>query len=481
MLLASDGTFYGTTTGGGTFNVGTVFKLAPDGSLTTLASFGGSNGSYPYSTLTPGLDGNFYGTTLQGGTDWCGTVHGITVWTYCGTAGTAFRVTPEGTLTTLVSFDGNSHGAAPVSGLVRASDGNFYGVAGLGGASGYGVVYRLTPDGTLTTLVAFDNGAAGGTATGALLVGSDGNLYGRTTSGGAYGLGTVFRLSGFLLSPNHPPVAQCQNVTVAAGLDCSADASINAGSYDPDPGDTITMSQSPAGPYPLGTTTVTLTVTDNHGASSSCTAAVTVADTTPPNITCPANISIGCSADLLTPVVFSVTATDNCDPAPVVISSPASGAGFPVGTTTVNSTAWDASGNQSSCSFTVTRTPLGFSGFLSPIGGADATGGSFTSPLRTFKLGSTIPVKFTASCGGSPVLTGIQRLQVIQYTTQTTAGAAIDATPTDAATTGDEFLLSNGQWIFNLDTKATGMTIGIWQLVAILSDASQHTAWVQLK
>jgi hypothetical protein len=75
---------------------------------------------------------------------------------------------------------------------------------------------------------------------------------------------------------NQPPVAQCQNVTVFVGAGGTASASINNGSYDPDSGDTITVTQSPAGPYPLGTTLVTLTVTDSQGKSGSCAATVTV-------------------------------------------------------------------------------------------------------------------------------------------------------------------------------------------------------------
>ena len=204
-------------------------------------------------------------------------------------------------------------------------------------------------------------------------------------------------------------------------------------------------------------------------------------DTVPPQITVPANITASCSTDLLVPVTFSVTATDNCDPAPVVTCSPPSGSGFPVGTTTVTCTATDASGNSSTASFTVTRAALGFAGFLPPIGGADATGGSFADPVRSFKLKSTIPVKFTASCGGAPVLTGIHTLQAIKWSSQTDSESPIDATPTDAATTGNQFRLTGSQWHFNLDTKGTGMSVGIWQLIATLSDGSQHSVWIQVK
>lgn len=229
--------------------------------------------------------------------------------------------------------------------------------------------------------------------------------------------------------------------------------------------------------FQVGTTTVRCTA----AAGASCEFTVTVVDKTPPQITPPADIVLPCGLDLLVPVTFSVTATDNCDPAPVVTCSPATGSGFPVGTTTVTCTATDASGNRSTSSFTVTRAALGFAGFLPPIGGADATGGSFGNPVRTFKNGSTIPVKFTTSCSGVPVLTGIHRLQAVKYANATTGAEPIDATPQDAASTGNQFRLTDGKWHFNLDTKGTGMSVGVWQLIALLSDGSQHTVWIQIK
>jgi len=127
-------------------------------------------------------------------------------------------------------------------------------------------------------------------------------------------------------------------------------------------------------------------------------------------------------------------------------------------------------------------TGLSFNGFLSPVGGADTTGGSFSSPLRTFKLNSTIPLKFIiSSCSDSPVTTGAHAFQALKWSDTTTAGAPIDATPTDAGTTGNQFRLTDNEWHFNLDTKGTGMSTGIWQLIATLSDGTQHSAWIQLK
>ena len=151
---------------------------------------------------------------------------------------------------------------------------------------------------------------------------------------------------------NRPPVAQCHDVTVSVGADCVADASIDNGSYDPDAGDTITLAQSPAGPYGLGVTTVTLTVTDNHGASNSCAATVTVVDTTPPSITCPADIVTNATSPAGIVVTFAPTAPDNCSLASVS-STPPSGSTFAIGATTVTCQAIDGAGLTNSCTFTI--------------------------------------------------------------------------------------------------------------------------------
>lgn len=115
------------------------------------------------------------------------------------------------------------------------------------------------------------------------------------------------------IPPNTPPVAQCKDVTVTAGLDCTAAASIDYGSYDPD-GDAITLTQDPEGPYGLGKTSVTLTVTDSKGASSQCTGTVTVEDKTPPTISISTNPSVLWPANhKMVPVTVTVSVFDNCD------------------------------------------------------------------------------------------------------------------------------------------------------------------------
>jgi hypothetical protein len=120
-----------------------------------------------------------------------------------------------------------------------------------------------------------------------------------------------------------------------------------------------------------------------------------------------------------------------------------------------------------------------FTGFLWPVGGADTTGGSYDSPVRTFKSGSVIPMTFQISCGGTPLTSGAHKLEAVHWSSETTSGEPIDATPRDAATTGNLFRLVGDEWRYNLNTN--GMAAGVWQLVARLSDGSAHSAFIQLK
>ena len=102
--------------------------------------------------------------------------------------------------------------------------------------------------------------------------------------------------------------------------------------------------------------------------------------------------------------------------------------------------------------------------------------------MRAFKVNSTIPVKFTAVCFGVPLTTGIQTLQAIKYSNATDSDPAIDATPTDAATTGNQFRLNGTEWHFNLNTKALGGNAnGTWLIKATLFDGSSYSVWVSLK
>jgi hypothetical protein len=210
--------------------------------------------------------------------------------------------------------------------------------------------------------------------------------------------------------PCTKPVAQCKNVTVPTdpGL-CSAPASVNNGSYDPD-GDPITLTQAPPSPYGLGATSVTLTASDPAGQSSSCTATVTVVDRERPSITCPAPITVECAGPAGATATFAPTFTDNC---PVVTAScsPASGSTFPVGSTPVVCTATDASGNTNACNTAVrvvdTRAPVVTCvESVNPSGGNIPPAGSTTLPGAKGGQNEDGFYKITATdvCTASPVI-----------------------------------------------------------------------------
>src|SRR5579883_773917 len=193
LVQAVDGSFYGTTEyGGGWWNGSTVFKITPVGGFTSLHDFDGTDGEMPQAALIQATDGNLYGTTTSGGANQMG--------------GTVFKITPGGTLTTLYSFCSQSNcadGESPVGGLVQATDGKLYGTTSGGGGgqclSGCGTIFRITTAGALTTLHDFDY-ADGAVPSAALLQATDGYFYGTTLGGGnggncQYGCGTVFRLN----------------------------------------------------------------------------------------------------------------------------------------------------------------------------------------------------------------------------------------------------------------------------------------------
>ncbi len=209
VIQGSDGNLYGTTSSGGVLNTavctefaaygcGTVFKLTPAGTLTTLHSFcakGGtcSDGYDPVTSLVEGLDGNFYGTTPSGGC--AGIVE---------TCGTFFRVTPSGTFTTLYTFcnqpnctDGYNPGS-----IILGSDGNFYGTTAYSNltATNGGTVFQLTPAGVYTALYTFCSHIAhsfctDGSVPRALVQAPDGSFYGTTQYGGSTNSGTAFHLT----------------------------------------------------------------------------------------------------------------------------------------------------------------------------------------------------------------------------------------------------------------------------------------------
>jgi uncharacterized repeat protein (TIGR03803 family) len=206
LVQGTDGNFYGTTISQGPNGYGTVFKITPAGVLTTLYAFSSGDGASPFGTLVLGTDGNFYGTTVGGGHN--SNCDGL------DTCGTVFKITPAGVLTTLYNFCSQTHctdGIEPYAGLVQGADGNFYGTTWMGGTNcvpglngGCGTVFKITPDGTFTSLYSFCTQAnctdGKNPYYGSLVQASDGNLYGSTWLGGTAtrcpnGCGTIFRIT----------------------------------------------------------------------------------------------------------------------------------------------------------------------------------------------------------------------------------------------------------------------------------------------
>lgn len=182
VIQDASGNFFGTTEAGGGGQAGTVFSLAPDGTLSRFYRFSGGDGAVPRAPLVTDAAGNFYGTTEQGG--------------YYG-YGTVFRLTADGTLTVLHDFGAGDDGTAPEAALVLGADGSFYGTTSRGGYYDSGTVFRLAADGSGYTILydfgnSYDDAA---TPNAALYAGTDGRLYGTTTYGGYYNNGTVFQIT----------------------------------------------------------------------------------------------------------------------------------------------------------------------------------------------------------------------------------------------------------------------------------------------
>lgn len=220
LLQASDGNFYGTT-----YNPATVFRLTPDGSLTTIAHLG----RYCGTALIQASDGNLYGTTqasvfrmaLNGQVTVLGTFPGVvppqpphsTFVTYDPqpselvqasdgnlygrTLTTFFRVSLAGELTTLTTFD-QIQSTTALAPLVEGLDGALYGISPQrpfpGGNSGTPIIQQIELDGTVKTFASFDFSTASFPDNAPLLRASDGSFYGTTIGGGANSLGSVFRV-----------------------------------------------------------------------------------------------------------------------------------------------------------------------------------------------------------------------------------------------------------------------------------------------
>jgi uncharacterized repeat protein (TIGR03803 family) len=181
VILDSSGDLFGTTSSGGACDDGTVFEIARGSyTITTLASFDGSNGEEPNGVVLDS-SGNLFGTTRYGGAIGSGSVFAI--------------AQGSGAITTVASFN-NSTGAFPEASVTMDSSGNLFGTTSMGGFGDDGTVFEIARgSGVITTLVLFADTACRNPRSGVILD-SAGNLFGTTYDGGDGGIfGAVFELT----------------------------------------------------------------------------------------------------------------------------------------------------------------------------------------------------------------------------------------------------------------------------------------------
>lgn len=179
LLRKADGSLYGTTQYGGTWGMGTVFRLSPNGRESVLYNFGPpSDGEEPITGLIKDGKGGFYGMTASGG---------------ASNSGIIFELNAD-LETILHSFAGPPEdGAYPIGDLLRDPSGNLYGVTSAGGANGGGTVFELDTASTETVLHSF-YGPDGMNPDGSLVRLTNGILFGTASGGGNAGHGVIFEV-----------------------------------------------------------------------------------------------------------------------------------------------------------------------------------------------------------------------------------------------------------------------------------------------
>jgi uncharacterized repeat protein (TIGR03803 family) len=182
LVTDASGNLYGTTLGGGSNLLGTVFKVDTSGHETVLHSFTGSpDGASPNGSLVMDANDNLYGTTSAGGSNLVGTVFKVE------TSGAGYQV--------LHPFTGPPDGEFPYAGLIIDSEDNLYGTTFGGGQNDLGAVFKVDTNDNETVLWSFGSLALGAEPYGSLAMDTKGNLYGTTELGGANGYGTIFKLT----------------------------------------------------------------------------------------------------------------------------------------------------------------------------------------------------------------------------------------------------------------------------------------------
>ncbi len=226
--------------------------------------------------------------------------------------------------------------------------------------------------------------------------------------------------------------------------------------------------------FALGAATVACSAVDLAGNQASGSFTVTVVDTTPPDLSCPAGISVLLNASPTDPAITAflngATAADIVD-MDVTISHDAPPAYDTPGPVTVTFTAADDHANSSTCSAAIS-VEYGFGGFLQPV-----------SLLKPFKFGSTAPVKFQLTdANGVYVSTAHAELSLVQLSGVEPFGDPIDGT-TNVPDSGNIFRYdaANDLYIYNLATDRGDLSVGTWRLIVTLDDGTTHDIELKLK
>lgn len=417
VIQDSAGTLYGTTVGGGSnTDLGTVFKLTPNGSggydHSVLKAFDWIEGAFPYAGLVQDGVGALYGTTSGGGS---------------ADFGTAFKLTPDGLGG--YSYEVLKHftwieGAYPFSNLIRDSAGALYGVTQEGGIADVGTVFKLTPNGSggfSHRVLKHLNGIDGAYPYGGLVLGHDGALYGTASEGGKFGGGTVFRIVLPQPADISPPVLSGVPANIIAEATGPTGAIVSYST--PTANDLVDGARPvacvppPGSTFPLGVTTVTCTASDTQGNTASASFNVTVRDTTLPNTTISSATDgngspvVVAGSTLSGSITLSFAGTDavgavgfecSLNGAPYSPNaSPMSYSGLAVGGHTFAVRAYDAAGNRdaSPASFswsiiTPTQAVQNLNTTINGMGLPKGVANNLTAPLNNLN-----PANLGAACG----------------------------------------------------------------------------------
>ncbi len=478
LIQGQDGFLYGTTSDGGAYGAGTIYKMAPDGSgFTTLYSLHQRS----YSGLSQGSDGALYGTTLFGGG--------------AGFNGSVYKARPDGASIVdlyffpLVNNSFGPDGNNPISAPVVGGDGYVYGVAPQGGTIfnppfGGGVVYKLATDGSTFQVLHAFTGGDGAQPFGALILGNDGLLYGTTAGGGVNGAGAVSRIGrdgaafqtlyDFGNEANLPFAGLMQGsdglmygttingnpdlggtlfklgtdgtgFSVLAGFDYRPDLFFFLGGQQV-PHSTVVEGQDGNlyGSSLTGGTNGTLYRVARDG--SGLTTLYSFSPLSPPSTT----------------PNSSNTNSDGAYPLATMIASD----GNLYGTTSYGGA------NGQGTIFKYSIFTYSWSNYLQPIN---------TDGSSIFKLGRTVPVKFQFTGASAGISNVVARLYIAKVSNNV-IGTYLEASSTSAADSGNQFRYdaAGGQYIFNLGTN--GLTTGTYELKVDLGDGDQNrTALISLK